>query len=297
LNQHTIEERLRQDEVLLLDSAMGTELQRRGVETAMPLWSTHGLLAAPELVREIHVANVQAGAEVLTANTFRSNLRAMRAAGLEERAADVNHLAVRLAREARERAAERPVWVAGSIAPVEECYQPALVPDDAELRAEHRLMAEWLAEAGVDLFLIETMNTVREALAALEAANATGRPSCVSFVCGLNGRLLSGEPIAEAVEALTPLRPLALLINCTPPRQILAPLRALAACSPVPIGAYAHLGVPEETLGWEFSDFSTPDEYAAHAREWQHIGARIIGGCCGTTPEHLAAVCDALRSG
>lgn len=285
-----ISDRLSRPEPLILDGAMGTELQRRGVATTMPLWSAHGLLEAPDLVRTIHAEYIRAGAEIITTNTFRTGIRAMTAGGLGARARELTHLAVRLAREARTHAATRPVWIAGSIAPVEDCYSPELVPSEDVCRAEHGLLAAWLAEAGCDLLLVETMNTIREARAALQAASATGLPAMCSFVTGHDARLLSGETIADAVAALAPLGPIAFLINCVPPEYIEAPFRELARVSPAPAGLYAHLGEPGAVLGWEFHGEIAPERYGAHGRDWLAWGARIIGGCCGTTPAHVAAL-------
>ncbi|RIK41337.1 MAG: homocysteine S-methyltransferase family protein [Chloroflexi bacterium] len=288
--QMTIQQRLAQPEPVILDGAVGTELQRRGIQTTMPLWSAHGLLEAPELVQAIHEEYIRAGAEIITTNTFRTGIRTMTAGGIGDRARELTHLAVRLAQAARANAATRPVWIAGSIAPVEDCYSPELVPDEATCRAEHGLLATWLAEAGCDLLLVETMNTVREARAALEAANATGLPSMCSFVTGHDGNLLSGETLEEAVAALAPLGPIAFLINCVPPEYIERPFRELARVSPVPVGLYSHLGEPGAILGWEFHGEISPQHYGQHGHNWRAWGAKIIGGCCGTTPEHVAAL-------
>lgn len=286
----TIGERLAQPAPIILDGAIGTELQRRGIQTTMPLWSVHGLLEAPELVRALHEEYIRAGAEIITTNTFRTGIRAMTAGGVGERAEELTHLAVQLAREARENVADHPVWIAGSLAPVEDCYSPELVPDEATCRAEHGLLAGWLAAAGCDLLLVETMNTIREARAALEAANATGLPAMCSFVTGQDGNLLSGESLEAAVIALAPLGPIAFLINCVPPDYIAAPFRELARVSPVPVGLYSHLGEPGAVLGWEFHGEISPTRYGTHGQDWLAWGARIIGGCCGTTPEHVAAL-------
>ena len=284
-------ERLARPEVVILDGALGTELERRGVPTPEPLWSAQALLDQPDVVRAIHAEYVRAGAEVITADTFRTNLRAVERAGLAGRAEALTQQAVALAREACERAG-RSVWVAGSISPVEDCFSPWLVPDDAALAREHGLLAGWLAEAGADLILVETMNTVREQAAATRAAVATGLPVLVSFVCGADDRLLSGEALSAAVAAVAPFGPDALLVNCIPAPLVADALRELASHSPLPVGAYGNLGPPVASGRWELEDEVTPDRYAALARDWVALGARIVGGCCGTTPAHIAALGD-----
>ncbi|HET7378134.1 MAG TPA: homocysteine S-methyltransferase family protein, partial [Anaerolineae bacterium] len=235
-------------------------------------------------------------------------------AGQFNRSRELTHLAVQLAREAVESSGQA-VFIAGSMSPVEDCYSPHLVPPDAELRVEHQEMARDLAEAGCDMLLIETMNTIREAVIATEAAISTGRPVCVSFVVGPNGRppedpaaalgheallLLSGEAIEDAVHTVGRLRPNAILINCVPFNVIDRAFDQLClACNPpnrtVPgsrsnVGLYANIGHADAKVGWVLTDEVRPEAYARRASEWIRRGAKIVGGCCGTTPAHIAAV-------
>ena len=169
---------------ILLDGATGTELNRRGVNTDLPLWSARALLEAPDVLRQIHADYVRAGAELLTADTFRTHRRSLARGGQADRAAELTRLAVSLAREAAALAAPgRECFVAGSQAPLEDCYSPELVPPQADCEREHAELAGHLAAAGVDLILVETMNTIREAVAAVRAARATGLPVLASFVC------------------------------------------------------------------------------------------------------------------
>ncbi|GIW82748.1 MAG: homocysteine S-methyltransferase [Gemmatales bacterium] len=284
--------------LLLLDGATGTELMRRGVDTGLPLWSAKALIEAPETVFAIHKDYVAAGAAIITANTFRTHRRSLAKAGLGFQARELTRLAVSLARQACE---ESGAYVAGSLAPLEDCYRPDLVPTDQELRQEHREMAHNLADAGVDLILVETMNTIREAVAAVSAANATGVPVVVSFVCKgatspedhadwHSAALFSGESLAEAVQAVAVGQPVAILLNCIPVRSVEPRLQSLASLTEKPIGAYANVGHVDEKIGWTLTNAVTPEEYAAAARKWYERGASIIGGCCGTTPEHIAAL-------
>jgi S-methylmethionine-dependent homocysteine/selenocysteine methylase len=279
---------------LLLDGATGTELERRGAHTALPLWSAHALLTAPQLVEQIHRDYVQSGAEVLTANTFRTQRRALSKGGVADRTAELTERAARLARRAaRATPAGRRVWVAGSVSPLEDCYRPDRVPEDAALEREHDEHVGNLVQAGVDLLLVETMNTIREAEAATRAARRRHAAVLVSFVADAEARLLSGEPLAEAVEAIAPLEPLGVLVNCLPPSAVhtcLAVLRRFA----LPHGVYANLGEPDGATGFTRTEECAPEEFAEHAASWQAAGARILGGCCGTTPDHLRAVAERL---
>jgi S-methylmethionine-dependent homocysteine/selenocysteine methylase len=300
--------RLSTGRVLLLDGATGTELQRRGVDTTLPLWSARALLQAPAVLHTIHENYVAAGADIITTNTFRTHRRTLTRAGLGDRTRELTRLAVKIAREAAQRA-DHKVFVAGSIAPLEDCYAPQFVPPDGELWIEHAELARDLAQAGCDLLLVETMNTIREAVIAARCASATGLPVCVSFVAGPNGRppdqisatdngplvLLSGESISEAVRALQRLRPAVILINCAPLAYIDRAFAELRAAHRGPIGLYANVGHADDQVGWTLTDDVQPAAYAQHAQQWWQQGAAIIGGCCGTTPDHIAALNKMLR--
>jgi S-methylmethionine-dependent homocysteine/selenocysteine methylase len=283
-------DRLRERAPLLLDAAMGTQLQRRGADTRLPLWSARALVEAPALVLRVHCEEAGAGADILTANTFRTHRRTLQAAGLGDRSADLTRLAASLAREAA-RESGRAVFVAGSLAPLADCYRPDLVPEDAALEREHAEQAEALADAGVDLLLLETHNTVRELAAAARAARHTGLPYIASVVTDGNGRLLSGESIARAVAAVTPLDPNGFGVNCVPASRLEADVARLStAAAGQPVAAYGNLGLPADGSGWAFTEDLPPEDYALLAAGWLDAGASVIGGCCGTTPSHTSAL-------
>src|SRR5262245_46754663 len=291
-----IKSRLLRGELLLLDGGMGTELERRGVETPLPLWSAAALLSAPDQVGAIHEDYVHAGADILSANTFRATPRALAKAGKAAEAERLVERAVALARDARARASSgRTVLVAGVMAPLEDCYRPDLAPPSDEAEREHAEQAVRLARAGVDLLLIETMNSIGEARAAVRAAKATGLAVLVSFICSSARELLSGEPFEEAVRAVEPFKPDAILVNCVPPGLANACLEEIARLTRLPSGCYANAGSPNLTRGvWSFDDAWTPERFAASATTWVARGAQIVGGCCGTGPEHIRALRAAL---
>jgi homocysteine S-methyltransferase len=160
------------------------------------------------------------------------------------------------------------------------------VPADDECRAEHSERIHHLVEAGVDLLLIETMNSIREAVIAAKLATITGRPTLVSFACDREGRILSGESVALAAEMLLPLGVKALGVNCGPAHTLAKPLAELrAVCGPdFPLIAYGNIGYADEAQGWINTDAVNPDSYLQTAQTWP---AQIVGGCCGTTPEHI----------
>ncbi len=288
--RRSLPERLAAGEILLLDGATGTEIERRGLHTYLPLWSALGLMEQPDLVRAIHEDYARAGADILTANTFRTTARTLAHADRDPaHAADLTGLAVRLAREAAV-ASQRDILVAGSIAPLEDCYSPWLSPPDDVAYEEHLAHARNLAAAGVDFLMIETMPVIHEAVAAVRAARTTGLPVTASFVLGSDGRLLSGETLASAVQSVAPLGICAVLVNCSPPGTITEALQSLRKLTDLPIGGYANLGTVDDTVGWKADERISGSVYAAAAESWLQAGAQIIGGCCGTRPEHIAAL-------
>jgi S-methylmethionine-dependent homocysteine/selenocysteine methylase len=302
--------RLETGPVLILDGATGTELERQGIHAGLPLWSAHALLDAPESLEAIHRAYVEAGAEAITANTFRTQARTLARGGMGKRAEELTQRAVDLARRAsgrrrsgelpsgrqppRQEPAGRRAWVLGSAPPLEDCYRPERVPDPDVLQREHSEHAANLARAGVDAILAETHNTVREAQAAVAAARATGLPVLVSFVCDAEARLLSGEPLAAALDAVASLGPNAVGVNCLPPSHVDACLQPLADLG-LPFGVQANLGAPGDIAMARREHDCTPEDFARHAAEWCSAGASWVGGCCGTTPAHLRAVVAQTR--
>ncbi|HEX7574021.1 MAG TPA: homocysteine S-methyltransferase family protein [Bacteroidota bacterium] len=287
----------------MLDGAMGTELERRGVSTGLPLWSAHSLIRSPETVRRIHDEYIDAGADIITSNTFRTTRRTFLRGGLPDRSAELTALAVTLARESSAVFPGRRVLVAGSMAPLEDCYKPDLVPDDDALRGEHAELAGRLAEAGVDFLLLETMGTLREAAAAAEAARGTGLEFVVSFLCRGDGSLYGGEPLREAVQLVMGLSPAAISLNCVSPGSmevllayLQSALRGIPGGGNVPIGVYANVGAPGGEHGTRFIRDVGPAAYAEFAVSWARAGVSFVGGCCGTTPEYIRTIAGAFAS-
>ncbi|MEE9288964.1 MAG: homocysteine S-methyltransferase family protein [Bacteroidota bacterium] len=302
-NYEPIREKLAKNEVVVLDGAIGTEILRRNVS-----WADHQLTNNPAVIRSIHEDYITAGADVFTTNSFQlarrfllnhfrdiDHMRRIGARGLEVRAEGLLRASVELAKEARARAGKgRPVAIAGSITTLEWCFRPDLSPSADQARIEYREIAQVMKEAGADLVLLETVNNVMEAKVAMESFREVGIPAWISFVCDSEGNLFSGETLDLAIESLAPLKPDAILVNCAPPNDITAGLRFLTSSASLPTGGYAHIGRfdPPE---WLFTDEFPPEEYLKAARRWIDMGARIIGGCCGTTPGHIALLAKSLR--
>ncbi|MBL7960032.1 homocysteine S-methyltransferase family protein [bacterium] len=283
----TFSDRLSQSSIIILDGATGSELEARGVKTLLPLWSTVALLSREgrKTLRSIHRDYIHAGAEIITANTFRTNYRALKKESMESRAFELTRIAVDEVRFAREESkVTSPVLIAGSVAPVEDCYSPELVPASEELLDEHRRHIDNLYNSGVDVILIETMNTIREAVIALEYAKQTELPVLVSFICKDPEHLLSGESLEKAVESIAVLKPDVILINCVDVNLIEGNLEALRSLTSLPIGGYANVLKKGHTTE---SDI-TPQDYAKRVEDWiNRFQMKVVGGCCGTTPKHI----------
>lgn len=281
---------------LLLDSAMGTELNERGVRTELPLWSAIALSESPDTIRQIHFDNIMAGARIVTTNTFRTSVRSLGKAGLGPKAGRLTARAVNLAALARKQAAEAgadselQIFIAGSVAPLEDCYSPELAPGRDDARTEHTLMAGTLADAGADLLLVETMSTLDEAAGASEAALQTGLPVLAGFTLSPELFLLDGTALETGVKTLEDLGVHGIVVNCIPAPAMDEAVERVAGLTDLPVVAYANMGIPDDAEGWEAMGVLLPEEYAVHAGKWMEAGARIVGGCCWTGPGHIRAI-------
>jgi len=268
------------ESLILLDGPLGTELNARGVGTPLPLWSAAAIDTHPQLITTIHRDYAAAGATVHTANTFRTQQRTLGASWKR-----LTHRAVQLARQA----VPSSHRIAGSLAPLEDCYRPDQSPPNSE--PEHRAMADELASAGCDLILCETFPNPNEALVAVSCAVRTGLPTWLSLTAGPNGDLLTPQALAETGRKAADLGAQAVLVNCTPAGMMLRWVEALAAAKlKVPFGGYANAGDVTDRLGWADEDTAAAEHYARYAGTWIAAGATVVGGCCGTSPRHIAAV-------
>lgn len=273
---------------ILLDGALGTELECRGAPCKLPLWTAEAVLETPELVQAVHREYVEAGAHVIIAATFRTTRWVFSKVGMPERATEATRQAVQLARaatllrragtEGSSSPPESLALVAGSIAPLEDCYKPELAPGDLVLQAEHRHNAHALAEAEVDIILVETQNSLREAKIATHFARRTSIPVWTSFILRSADELLNGDKLKDAAQTVVDHGAAAVLINCTSPRIAAQAAVNLSLSLPQEI----MIGVYPNALDHAIS----PSAFADWAMRIQAV-ADIIGGCCGVGPEHI----------
>jgi S-methylmethionine-dependent homocysteine/selenocysteine methylase len=285
----TFGERLLRQQPILLDGSTGHLLLTRGVELIAPLWSATALLdrQSVSVLRSIHAEYIRAGAELITANTFRTNIRTLRNTDLASRHVELTRSAVGTVRDAIDQTSpDRPVYIAGSVGPAEDCYRPDLVPPDDELYDEHRRQIDVLYTADVDMLLIETINTIREAVSVCSYAVETGLPFAVSFVCKDDRNLVSGEPLEEAVTRVAEYKPAAVMVNCSRPEVMTGQIRVLSK-SGMRIGAYANV------LATEKKKMMTPEEYVKYVEQWlTEFSVNLVGGCCGTNPQYIGQLAE-----
>ncbi len=300
--RENLAKRLATGEKILLDGGTGSEIQRRGVGVSRGYdakgnigpWSSVANMTAPDVVRQVHSDYLVQGADIVTTNTFYGSRSRMSVAGLQDRWEEYNQRAVGLALDARDAINPR-AHVVGGIAP-----SPGPVDSYDDLRAH----SELLADEGVDGMLTEYLGTVEKVRQAVRAAAPTGLPLLIGL-CHFtpDGRLSAdGGSMEQVVEAITDedVRVDAILLMCSRPEQISQTLPHLRKAFGGPIGAYANIGYvgSEDATGddpaRELRAFdigeNTPAHYADFGKEWLDMGAQIIGGCCATTPDHIAAL-------
>jgi len=290
-------------QVRILDGAMGTELKARGA--AVPdyrksAWSAVALVDDPGAVRQVHRDYIEAGADVVTANNYAVVPRLLSRVGMEDQVEQLTRTACRLAQEARDEAGRSKVLIAGSLPPLETTYRSDLVPADAELDETYARLAGVLA-GEVDIALAETLTTAREAVAAARAAERAGLEVWVSWNLALDAAVLrGGESLSDAVRALDGLPVQAFLVNCVPTGRVLEALREMRAATDRPIGAYANScthASDQAALDACAGTVLGPEAYADAAATWVAAGATLIGGCCDTSPAHIAALASRCGEG
>ncbi len=290
--EEEFEQRLR-DSVLIADGAMGSLLH----ETLGPQRCMDELNATrAEAVFRIHMAYLEAGAHIIETNTFGANRNKLSAFGLEDRVAEFNHRGVKVAREARE-AAKHEVLIAGSIGPLGAIRQVREAPVDL-FREIFREQAEALEERGVDFFILETFSDLEELSAAVAAIRSFSQlPIVAQLTYSEEGTSFSGARPRQTWAALHERGVQAIGANCSVgPQDHLRILQDLAeAAGSFPMSAMPNVGFPQRAGDRVIYPKSSPEYFDLFAREAVTLGARILGGCCGTTPEHIRAMARAVK--
>ena len=281
--------------IVVTDGATGTELRRRGAPWGDLTWSGLAGDARRDLLVRIHCDYIAAGAEIITANTFGTARFVLEAAGCGERFETINRAALESAREARENCGAN-VAIAASMSCLPPRFDPRAYPPPRKEQGAYKELADLFAAEGADFIALEMMQDARHAGWACAAARASGLPFWLGVSCRLdaNGALVAFDypevSLEEILDALLPHEPSVVNVMHTPVEAVAAALRAVRAKWGGFIGAYPEIPEPAASAG------IGPRALAEHAREWIALGARIVGGCCGTTPAHVRALAEAAAA-
>ncbi len=294
------------ERVVIYDGAFGTYVQQCDLTAddfgGPALEGCNELLVAtrPDVIRSMHDAFLRIGVDAIETATFGSMAFTLAEYGIAERTEELNEQGARLAREVADAHStpDRPRWVAGSIGPGTRFPSLGTV-GFAELRDAYEVQARGLLSGGVDLLLVETVFDLLQAKAAIigsrRAMAATGRtvPIQVQVTIELTGRMLPGTEIGAALTALDAMRPDVVGLNCaTGPSEMSEHLRHLTAHARMPVSCLPNAGLPSVVEGQMHYDLTPPQLADFHERFVTELGVSVVGGCCGTTPEHLAAVVE-----
>lgn len=292
MNLDFIDAKISRKQTVLLDGATGTELEKRGVKMNSAAWSAGALLTSPEIVQAVHEDYIDAGAEIITCNSFSLAKHVLVNAGLGEYFQRLNSDSVRLAMRARERVAKNPVAIAGSIAPTTFCSDPLKCFSPLpQAYSWYKEQADILAESGADLLVIEMIEEIQQGTLAVKAAMETGLPVWLGFSCRKNaqGEIMLWEQedsLLDAIETYSRIGGDAAFIMHTETTEAAGAFAILRSRWRGKLGVYAHSGV-FIMPNWQFSDIISPEGYAHEARKWVEMGAHIVGGCCGIGPDHI----------
>ena len=295
-------ERFSDPRPIILDGATSTELQRLGVPMSADTWSGLAAITHPGVLRELHVEYLRAGAEVIIANTYATAPQHVAAAGYGDRAREINLRSAELALEACEAAADGPAWVAGSLSLMAPGFRAANRQAPLEHAEGLRKQAQWLAEAGVDLLVLEMLRDIEWSTAAVDAALSCGLPVWSGFSCMVDerGALTTqgsvGEPmpLADVLGAVAGRGESLVAIMHSEIDHTGPALECARRACEAPLGAWPNCGTIEPP-DWQFVDVATPERFAQVAERWVGEGARVVGGCCGLGPDHIRAMAQRLR--
>ncbi len=283
-------QRIARGETILIDGATGTEIERRGVPQLDNAWNGGGALSHPDILRQVHLDYIEAGAEVVISNTFATHLHALEDAGEAEQFEAYNRRGVELAREAVEAAGRPDVLVAGGIS--YWSWSERLTTADT-IGAPAAQQALIMADAGADVIMLEMMVDLERMDVTLEAARTAGLPVWVGLSCKPRDDgvmcLYNGDTLASAIAMLSDRHVPLIYIMHTEVEYIDACLPIVQAGWSGPIGVYAHSArwVNNKTI---FDGTISAGDYAKHAKGWLDQGVQVIGGCCGMGVDHIEAL-------
>jgi 5-methyltetrahydrofolate--homocysteine methyltransferase len=288
-------ERLNAGEILVADGATGSNLQKMGLKPGRPPEDL--IIDDPDTLLKLASSFVSAGSDIILTCTFGGTRMRMKDSKYQERAPEVNMRAVEIARKAA--SARDGVLVAGSMGPVGGLIKPYGPLEADDVKATFAEQAKALSEGGVDLLLIETMFAFEETTAAFEGArSASDLPIVVSFSYDRGTRSMMGVKPKDVIKKYSEMGATLVGANCgTTLENMEAVVKEYGATVPnFPLWVKPNAGVPHMDVQTEQGIYDmAPDDMAAYAKKYVELGARVVGGCCGNTPEHVAAIAKAIK--
>jgi homocysteine S-methyltransferase len=278
----------------ILDGAMGSELIKRGLVLHENTWSADANINHPDLIQQIHRDYIVAGADFITTNTFRTTPRAYAKAGLSSQNSEES---VHKAKTSLEKAVELAKGAAisstkiiGSIAPLEDCYLPNLFPGKNIAVSEFSQLGKWLVEVGVDILILETMNSLAEAEAGLIALQDCNHPIWVSFVLKNDNCLLSGDSLCDVLSVLNNYNIDMVLLNCNPLLRTKKAVDIIVDNWHRDWGIYPNLGKGEPEWRGNITEYESKEIFLSVIKYALNAGASVVGACCGSSPDHIKEI-------
>ncbi|GAB7021995.1 homocysteine S-methyltransferase family protein [Salidesulfovibrio brasiliensis] len=291
-----------QESIILLDGGTGRELEKQGASIDPPLWSANAFYSNPDIVKEVHKSFINAGASVITTNTYALTRYHLSNAEKQGDQVALLDMAYSQARQARAETHDG-VRIAASIPPLSESYRADLVPDNTALEKEYELLIDRAIHNQADILLGETLSHAREARMIAKIAQKTTIPLWISFTVNESGNLRSGESLEETATELLDLGVKVLLANCSTMQNIhksMSIYQALATAFDFQYGAYGNRyneireDYKLELKSTELKEDLSPALYTDAARLWVEKGATIVGGCCGIGPDYIRHISQNL---
>ena len=282
---------------LIMDGAMGTELMRRGIELPLPLWSSMSNIDQFDQVMNIHKDYLDAGCDILTTNTFRTTPRTFIKAGYSQNESEIiSEQCCNMAIEAAKHAVKKEnTLIAGSVAPLEDCYEPSHFPGKEIAKKEFRLIIDRIIRKGVDILLFETMGNYEEIESALQVSNHIDIQRWLSIVLKNKNSILDGTELQKVVELANKNKIDMVLINCTPVNIISGALDIFLGYRKGKWGVYPNAGENMPTKDGEFVSKLDDESFCKAIQDYITLGASVVGSCCGSTPNTVRKISNMIK--
>ena len=282
---------------LILDGAMGTELLRMDVELPLPLWSAGANEICSDIVFKIHQEYVKAGADVLTTNSFRTTPYAYQKAGYSKNDAfSKSEKSLKKAVLSAKKAVTNTQLIAGSIAPIEDCYSPEMYPGDTQLKKSMDSVLKWFHEAEVDIIFFETMGNIREISSVILCVENCELPIWVSLILEDENHLLDGTPLDKILGILSDSKIAVLLLNCNTIQLKWKAIPILKRYWNRSWGVYPNLGSKNPEIDGKIKRIISDATWKCQVRKILSEKPTVFGACCGSTPEHIRIIKEIIQA-